>query len=246
MKPWQYATLGSIAGAGLSYAAYRRYSADIAPALDSILPTMPASVAADSFRLPISAAMLTPIRAQALSALKDILPAENNSKDSVLQAHANAIGPTGDLSSLKLPPGYSNCGQLPGYISNAIGLADGGTRFGTEGVRTFAKDRGCWVDAQPGLPVLFKPGDIYALSDTPRGMVRHVGLIVDFWKNPDGSYSLQTADSGQGIFPNWRADYVTRPFDIDGPKSHDKATGKVRYLLGWADIDCWNKGVKKP
>ena len=200
--------------------------------------TGPATAAADAWRLPLSAQPLTPIRRQAMAALKDVLPAKNGGGGK-LQANADAIGPTDPATIASLPKGFSNCGALPGWLSRALGLSDGGTQSGTEGVRTRAKARGAWVDAEPGLPVLPKPGDIYALSDGPRGSISHVGVIVDIAKNPDGTYSLTTADAGQGTFPNWEANFVTRSLDIDGPKS--TYLNRTRYIVGWLDLDKWPK-----
>lgn len=206
-------------------------------------PTPPgaASAMADTWRLPLSAQPLTPIRAQALQVLKDVLPAQNGGAGK-LQANADAIG-AGDAQvwsemKAKNPAvSYSNCGSLPGYMSRMLGLADNGTNNAVDGVRSKARARGAWVDAAPGLPVLPKPGDIYGLSEGPKSILTHVGIIVDIERNPDGTYTLTTADSGQGSMPNWSAGFVTRTLDISGPRS--TYLGRTRYLAGWADIERW-------
>lgn len=135
---------------------------------------------------------------------------------------------------------YSTCGNLMGYVGIMLGVK-ARAWGGVEGLRTTAKKADAWVDAgspcgpaEPKIPV---PGDLYGLCETPGGVLKHVGVIVD----PTGNQWV-TADAGQA--PGGKgADYVVRAFDrkagtLTGEVSY-QGTRNPRPIAGWLDLDAY-------
>jgi hypothetical protein len=127
----------------------------------------------------------------------------------------------------RLPPGFTTCGYLPLYVGNRLGVRDGITRGGVEGVRMIGRDHGVWVEA--GGSKRPRPGDFLGLSATRGGILTHVDVLVDASGNP-----WRTADAGQGARDMQEARYVDRIYDpvnvtLGGPAG-------ARPLAGWFDL----------
>lgn len=126
-----------------------------------------------------------------------------------------------------LPAGFTTCGYLPNFLGHALGVRDGITRGGVEGVRMIARDKGVWVEA--GGTKRPRLGDIYGLSQTRGGILTHVGVIVDASGQP-----WRSADAGLGARNLQEARYVDRVYDpvnvtLGGPAG-------ARPLAGWLDL----------
>lgn len=132
-----------------------------------------------------------------------------------------------------LPDTFTTCGALPCRVGYDLGAKNGITQCGLEAMRTNGKAAGSWVDAkgkdQP------KPGDFYALSQTPGGIITHVGIIIDA-----SGATWKTADAGQGPHDKQAAAYVDRVYDaaaitLGGPAG-------ARPLAGWLDVQKYMAG----
>lgn len=131
-----------------------------------------------------------------------------------------------------LPESFTTCGSLPCRIGYDLGVKDGITRCGVPGMRDIGKAAGAWVDAGRRRP---EPGDFYGLSQTPGGILTHVGIIIDasgpIWR---------TADAGQGPHDKQAAAYLDRPYDakaltLGGPAG-------PRPFAGFLDVEKYMAG----
>lgn len=131
-----------------------------------------------------------------------------------------------------LPENFTTCGGLPCRIGFDLGVKNGVTQCGVPGLRDVGKATGTWVDAGQRRPM---PGDFYGLSQTPGGILTHVGVIIDA-----GGPIWKTADAGQGPHDRQAAAYVDRPYDpkaltLGGPAG-------PRPFAGFLDVEKYMAG----
>lgn len=108
--------------------------------------------------------------------------------------------------------------------------------------QNLARRFGAWVTSSPPVPAM-KKGDIWIIGDA-QGMDAHTGVCTaDAVVNPDGSWTVQTAEGGQTAYDeNHRPSAAGGSSGIEAFTRHFVPSGNrmmdgQRFLLGYASAD---------